>query len=55
MTIIFFFTDAIRRFFQSKLEEKSLKDKGTYDIKVQRQRRKNRLVKVSFDCGKKYC
>ena len=45
---IFICLDAIRRFFQSKLEEKSLKDKGAYVAKVQKQRRRNRLVKVSY-------
>ena len=38
--------DAARRFFQSKLEESSLKQKGTYTKKVQSQRRRNRIVKV---------
>ena len=44
---LFFVVDATRRFFQTKLEEKSLKDKGTYGAKVQKQRRKNRLTKVN--------
>ena len=34
-------------FLQTKVEEKSLKDKGTYRAKVQKQRRKNRLTKVN--------
>ena len=37
--------DSVRRFFQSKLEDSALKAKGTYDLKVQKQRRKNRIVK----------
>ena len=39
-------TDSVRRFFQSKLDELSLKSKGMYDKKVQRQRRRNRIMKV---------
>ena len=41
-------TDASRRFFLSKSEDVSLKEKGLYDIKVQRQRRRNRVMKVCF-------
>ena len=40
--------DAIRRFFQTKIEEAALKEKGTYDAKVQKQRRRNRIMKVLF-------
>ena len=41
----------MRRFFQSKLEDSALKAKGTYDLKVQKQRRKNRVVKVCVRSG----
>ena len=36
----------MQRFFQSKLEDSTLKAEGTYDLKVEKQRRKNRVVKV---------
>ncbi len=39
--------DAIRKFFQTKLEEAALKEKGTYDTKVTKQRRRNRIMKVN--------
>ena len=37
---------AVRGFFQSKMEEATLKEKGTYTAKVQNQRRRNRIKKV---------
>ena len=39
-------TDSVRRFFQSKLDESSLKNKGMYEKKVQKQRRRNHVMKV---------
>ncbi len=39
-------TVSVRRFFQSKLEDFGLKAKGTYELKVQNQRRKNRINSV---------
>jgi len=40
--------DAVRRFLQTKIEQATLKEKGTYDIKVQKQRRRNRIMKVNL-------
>ena len=39
--------DAARRFFLTKSDEVSLKEKGKYGIKVQRTRRRNRISRVS--------
>ena len=41
-------TDAARRFFQTKVEEDSLKTKGKYSDKVKRQRKRNRMNRVSL-------
>ena len=41
----------MQKFFQSKLEDSALKAKETYDLKVQKQRRKNRIVKIRFRFG----
>lgn len=41
--------DAVRRFYQSKLQDSSMKEKGKYDDKVRRQRRRNRVVKVFIE------
>ena len=38
--------DAARRFFQTKVEEDSLKKKGKYSDKVKRQRKRNRINRV---------
>ncbi len=43
-----FLLDASRRFFQSKTEEQSLKEKGKYSLKVTQQRRQNRIKRVSI-------
>ena len=43
-----FSVDAVRRFFLSKSEELMLKEKGVYAKKVDKQRRRNRITKVSF-------
>ena len=40
--------DAARRFFQTKVEEDSLKRKGKYSDKVKRQRKRNRINRVSI-------
>ena len=51
MLLLFLYTfclDAIRRFFQTKVEEAALKEKGTYDTKVAKQRRRNRIMKVNL-------
>ena len=40
------YTDAARRFFQSKCEA-ALKSSGKYERKVTQQRRQNRLTRVS--------
>lgn len=53
-----YISDSLRRFFQTKVEEAALKEKGSYSLKVQRQRRRNRIVKVCFNELKKelnYC
>ena len=39
-------SDAARTFFQSRLQQQSLKAKGKYSDKVAYQRRRNRLLKV---------
>ena len=40
-------TDADRRFFLSKSESLGMKEKGLYNRKVQKQRRRNRIIKVA--------
>jgi len=47
----FVYTDAARRFFQSKCEEEALKDKGMYERKVTLQRHRNRQLRVSSVCA----
>ena len=39
-------TEAGKRFFQTKVEEDSLKVRGKYDEKVVKQRKRNRLIRV---------
>ena len=41
--------DSVRRFYKSKLEMSSMKEKGKYDDKVRSQRRRNRVVKVCIE------
>lgn len=38
--------DAARRFFQTKSDETSLKERGKYSTKVKQQRRRNRITRV---------
>ena len=40
--------DAARRFFQTKCDEFKLKERGIYECKVKKQRRRNRVVKVNI-------
>ena len=44
------FTDAVRRFFVTKVEENSLKQKGKYEEKLVVQRRRNRIKRVCQLC-----
>ena len=44
--VLLLLLDAVRRIFVSKSEEFSLKANGKYDIKVKKQRRRNRIMKV---------
>ena len=46
--LIFNYVDAARRFFQSKLQESSLKEKGKYTDKVKETRQRNRINGVSI-------
>ena len=41
--------DVTQRFFQSKVEETTLKDKGKYSMKVKRTRQRNRICRVRFN------
>ena len=40
------FAEAGKRFFQTKVEEESLKSRGKYDEKVVKQRKRNHLTRV---------
>lgn len=40
--------DTTRRFFQSKVQAGSLKDKGKYSAKVKRTRHRNRICRVGL-------
>ena len=40
--------DAARRFFQTKSDEASLRNRGKYEAKVKHQRRRNRLFRVGI-------
>ena len=44
--VLMSYSDATRRFFLSKVEGESMKQKGTYEDKVTQQRRRNRVVRV---------
>lgn len=48
LDFMYYIIDAARRFFLSKSEEFAQKEKGIYDTKVQKQRRRNRIMKVLF-------
>ena len=55
-----FSVDAVQRFFLSKSEELMLKEKGVYAKKVDKQRRRTRITKVSiilllFSTSKVHC
>ena len=40
--------DVARRFFQTKSDEASLRNRGKYEAKVKHQRRRNRLFRVGI-------
>ena len=44
--LYYHYIDAARRFFQTKVEEDSLKKKGKYSDKVKRQHKRNRINRV---------
>lgn len=47
-SFVYNYVDTARRFFQSRSEEESLKEKGKYQHKVDQQRRRNRVLRVSW-------
>ena len=52
--LIIDFLDAARRFFQTKCDDRHLKENGKYDAKIVQQRRRNRLNRVSSCSAKSW-